>query len=886
LQKGLIAVLLISLLYSLIVVQVSAADCVKISVQDSRGVRYVNYDIYAQMDILGSPDYIGKTGKDGWLSWCDYISAPLGFPYQLVAKEDGCQRGSTIVLLFTGKPMNIVIPMTDKKCDVGGINFTSIQLNYIAVTENSSRGINFDYIFKAQKAMRTIPEIDLNDSMTLGLIAFKTGLAVHSYHLWVNLDPWSPDRIIDDQINQSDVGRIMLEADLQMKKDLSKYWNPCANETGKACWDLRDKKREALVQRCMEKFPGEIKNIDNVKFHTVTRQEILPDKVYAYTNGTQIYIINASLTIDTSPILNNSYFKVINQDNSTLSKGCLEELNRSFREYCEYDVELNRQRILPYVIAEVNHEEKYEDLREVYVALALAQWYQSHISPSMDIFQSNENYSNSNILKSQKPWSPIDIWQQLVDIYNKGDYICQKNTTIGDRTTSTTYFGGGCRFQSTTDHLVEIKEMPHEVQDQVRRTLSEGVIKDQGETLFGKRLYGGIRPSIVSSSSSVSRSKPIEPREETREKSAPANTSIQGLIKPWEKTFGGLGNDHPNFVSQTSDGGYIIAGKTSSYGVGDNDIWLVKTDSFGNEIWDKTFGGPNSDYPGSVQQTKDGGYAIAGTTFSYGGPCLIKIDSSGNMEWDKILSGGDEAKSVRQTSDGGYIIAGKNSLNGECGWLVKTDSSGNRIWDKTFGADLLGCRLSSLRATSDGGYILAGIDYDNGLLLYKTDNQGNTQWNRTFGEASDDWSFMVDPEVQLTDDGGYIIAFSMPEGEKDNRILKSAWLIKIDSSGDKEWDKNFQKEGSTYSGANSVQQTSDGGYIVTGSVVQSGKGSSNVWLIKTDSLGNKEWDKILSDGREAISVQQTSDGGYIVAGDTWSNETNKYDFWLAKTDAD
>jgi hypothetical protein len=691
LHKGLIAVLLVTLMYNFIAVRVlSAEECAKISVQDSRGVRYTNFDIYAQMGILGAPEYIGKTGKDGWLSWCDYISAPLGFPYQLVAKEDGCQRGSTIVFLFTGKQTNIVIPMTEKKCDVGGINFTSIKLNYIAVTENSSRGTNFDYIFKAKKAEGASPGIDIDDSMTLGLIAFKTGLAVHSYHLWVNLDPWAPDRIIDDQINQSDVGRIMLEADLQMKKDLSKYWNPCANETGKACWDLLDKKRKALAQRCMEKFPGEIKNIDNVKFRTVTRQEILPDKVYAYTNGTQIYIINASLTIDTSPILNNSYFEVVNQDNSTLSKGCLDELNRSLIEYCDYDVELNRQRILPYVIAEVNQEEKYEDLREVYVALALAQWYLSHIGSSMDIFQSNENYSNPNILRSQKPWSPIDIWQQLVDIYNK-DFICWKNTTTGDRTTSKSYFGGGCRFQSITDHLIEIKEMPPEVQDQVRRTLSEGVVQDQGETLFGKRLYGGIRSSIVSSSRSVSRSKPIEPAEQPREKSAPENTSIQGLIKTWKNTFGGSGDDLPNFVSQTSDGGYIIAGKTSSYGAGDNDLWLVKTDSRGNEIWDKTFGGPNNDYLGSVQQTKDGDYMIAGTTFSYGGPCLIKTNSSGYMEWDKILSGGDEATSIRETSDGGYIIAGKNSLDGECGWLVKTDSSGNRIWDVFAGPKLTPC---------------------------------------------------------------------------------------------------------------------------------------------------------------------------------------------------
>ena len=101
----------------------------------------------------------------------------------------------------------------------------------------------------------------------------------------------------------------MLEADLQMKRDFSNYGNPCANETGKALWNLLDKKREALVQQCMNKFPGEIKNIDNVRFRPVTRYWIIPDKVYAYSNGTQIYIINSTLTINSEPVANHSTFE-------------------------------------------------------------------------------------------------------------------------------------------------------------------------------------------------------------------------------------------------------------------------------------------------------------------------------------------------------------------------------------------------------------------------------------------------------------------------------------------------------------------------------------------------------------------------------------------------
>jgi hypothetical protein len=131
LRKGLLAILLISLLFSWIAVPTSSAtNCVMIAVQDSRGVYIAKCDIYAQMDILGAPKFIGNTGKTTWLGWCDFVSAPLGFPYKLVAKIDGHQVGSKIVFLTGAKPENIIIPMTNEKSDLGGINFTSIKLNY------------------------------------------------------------------------------------------------------------------------------------------------------------------------------------------------------------------------------------------------------------------------------------------------------------------------------------------------------------------------------------------------------------------------------------------------------------------------------------------------------------------------------------------------------------------------------------------------------------------------------------------------------------------------------------------------------------------------------------------------------------------------------------
>jgi len=358
------------------------------------------------------------------------------------------------------------------------------------------------------------------------------------------------------------------------------------------------------------------------------------------------------------------------------------------------------------------------------------------------------------------------------------------------------------------------------------------------------------------------------------------------------KTYRGTSTDRAFSVQQTSDGGYTVAGYTNSFGAGSWDIFLIKTDANGNVVWAKTYGGTDWDNAYSVQQTSDGGYIVAGETYSFGAGYydifLIKTDANGNVQWAKTYGGTyyDYASSVQQTSDGGYIVAGRTRSFGagyDDIFLIKTDANGNVQWAKTYGGTY-NDEAYSVQQTSDGGYIVAGATASFGaggdILLIKTDADGNIIWAKTYtyGETSYDIAY----SVQQTSDGGYIVAGWTESFGADGNIF----LIKTDASGNVQWAKTYG--GTGYDRAYSVQQTSDGGYIVAGWTWSFGAGHYDIFLIKTDANGNVVWAKTYggTDWDYAYSVQQTSDGGYIVAGYTESFGASYDDIFLIKTDAD
>jgi uncharacterized delta-60 repeat protein len=361
-------------------------------------------------------------------------------------------------------------------------------------------------------------------------------------------------------------------------------------------------------------------------------------------------------------------------------------------------------------------------------------------------------------------------------------------------------------------------------------------------------------------------------------------------VASWSRIYGGPDYDEAFALAPTSDGGYVVAGRTKSFGVreGGDDVWVLKLDGQENVVWQKTYGGRNIDQAFALARTSDGGYVVAGRTASFGAGWddvwVLKLDGQGNVQWQKTYggTGNDGAYAIAPTSDGGYVVAGYTwsfgAGNGDV-WVLKLDGSGNVQWQKTYG----GTNEDVARAiapTSDGGYVVAGYtrSFGGGAWVLKLDGQGNVVWQKTYGMTILDEARAIIP----TSDGGYVVAGKTYYWASGNDVR----VLKLDGQGNVQWQKTYGGTGEDE--ARAIAPTSDGGYVVAGWTKSFGAGSKDVWVLKLDGQGNVQWQKTYggTGEDEARAIAPTSGGGYVVAGYTGSFGAGWWDVWVLKLEAD
>lgn len=433
-------------------------------------------------------------------------------------------------------------------------------------------------------------------------------------------------------------------------------------------------------------------------------------------------------------------------------------------------------------------------------------------------------------------------------------------------------------------------------------------------------------------------------------------TLCQSFYKEWDNRFGGSMDDSPARMEVTADGGFILGGTSISGISGDksqpnwdpslstSDYWILRTDELGNLLWDRRFGGTNSDVLIKLLITSDDGLIAAGNSFSgQNGDksqsnwdsteqsidfWIVKTDAFGDLLWDKRFGGNslDLFGSIIQTSDSGYLMVGStlSSISGNITqpsygawdyWIIKIDSIGNKLWDKRFGG-IDDDFANSIAAGSNGefivgGYSKSGIGGDKsqpsqGLFDYwilKIDSLGNKIWDRTFGGNQTDWLF----DLQSTNDGGFLLggqSFSDLNGDKSepnngpSPNSSDRWIIKIDSNGTKLWDRSIG--GTASEDLSRISVTHDSGFLLSGESYsnmggdksEDNLGLEQTWVVKLDSIGVIIWDKtIYSLGHDEEGSALAIDSNCFVATNYTTADSGGYqsqasrgegDFWLIK----
>lgn len=366
-----------------------------------------------------------------------------------------------------------------------------------------------------------------------------------------------------------------------------------------------------------------------------------------------------------------------------------------------------------------------------------------------------------------------------------------------------------------------------------------------------------------------------------------------GDTTTWARTYGGVDSDRASSLELTSDGGYVVAASSTSFSPNplDLEFWVFKVDSQGNVEWEKTYGGPDGDEAEAIVETSDGGYLVAGETSSFSADAdlwLLKLDSDGDIEWEKAYGGSSDNAifgSIRQTSDTGYIVAATRcdpTPIGGCHpvfWILKLDSEGEIEWENMYNE--FANEANSVQETSDGGYIVGGISTmgSSDMRILKLNSTGGVEWKRSYNGGAFDYA----SSIQQTFDGGFIV-----QGATDRAGINSCscvWVVKLDSDGEIEWESVFSPIGSS-----SIEQTSDGGFVMAGEM------SADLLVLKLYSDGKVHWAKkyggsnydtaVSFEVNDQETIKETADGGYVVTGTTSSFGAGGSDVLILKIDSE
>ena len=389
------------------------------------------------------------------------------------------------------------------------------------------------------------------------------------------------------------------------------------------------------------------------------------------------------------------------------------------------------------------------------------------------------------------------------------------------------------------------------------------------------------------------------------------------------KNLGGSKNESAKAVVKTTDGGYAILGHTQSMD-GDvtnkpnesYDFWLLKYTSTNHLDWQKTYGGSDDDRGVDLIQTSDGGYAVLGKSKSndldvsenagFDDFWVSKLDSGGSISWEYSFgfSGSDTPYSIIQTNDNGYLLSGVLDVSASNGqgnrnsavrrhaggdyWVIKLNASGVKQWSNYYGGSFTDTAYDAIQ-TEDNGYMIVGssdsddVDILNNKGSYdfwvvKISNTGTLVWEKSFGGSEIDEAHAI----SQTADGNYLIVGDTRSNDLDisqNHGAADLWVIKISPEGSLLWEKTLG--GTNFDVGRSISKTQDNGFLISGSSrstdgnLETNKGQNDAWILKINSNGNLEWQKIIG-GSEVdffYDAVELNDQTIVTVGD--SNSSNE-----------